>query len=147
MLDRILLPSVERLKKLINEEYLSSGNVILLVQPGEDDFNLMDLNAVSFLEILENLINKIVNNANASELTDESIEWIEKVLETDVITFKRYSKRLVVLQELARKYPDEYEETLIKHYTNLAIKIVNSYLNCLLTFVAISLDWFLSKSY
>ena len=52
MLDRILLPSVERLKKLINEEYLSSGNVILLVQPGEDDFNLMDLNAVSFLEIL-----------------------------------------------------------------------------------------------
>ena len=126
MLDRILLPSVERLKKLINEEYLSSGNVILLVQPGEDDFNLMDLNAVSFLEILENLINKIVNNANASELTDESIEWIEKVLETDVITFKRYSKRLVVLQELARKYPDKYEETLIKHYTNLAIKIVNS---------------------
>lgn len=129
MLDRILLPSVERLKKLINEEYLSSGNVILLVQPGEDDFNLMDLNAVSFLEILENLINKIVNNANASELTDESIEWIEKVLETDVITFKRYSKRLVVLQELARKYPDEYEETLIKYYTNLAIKIVNSYIN------------------
>lgn len=129
MLDRILLPSVERLKKIINEEYLSSGNVILLVQPGEDDFNLMDLNAVSFLEILENLINKIVNNANASELTDESIEWIEKVLETDVITFKRYSKRLVVLQELARKYPDEYEETLIKHYTNLAIKIVNSYIN------------------
>ena len=129
MLDRILLPSVERLKKLINEEYLSSGNVILLVQPGEDDFNLMDLNAVSFLEILENLINKIVNNANASELTDESIEWIEKVLETDVITFKRYSKRLVVLQELARKYPDEYEETLIKHYTNLAIQIVNSYIN------------------
>ena len=129
MLDRILLPSVERLKKIINEEYLSSGNVILLVQPGEDDFNLMDLNAVSFLEILENLINKIVNNANASELTDESIEWIEKVLETDVITFKRYSKRLVVLQELARKYPDEYVETLIKHYTNLAIKIVNSYIN------------------
>ena len=51
------------------------------------------------------------------------------MLETDVITFKRYSKRVVSLRKLAREYPDEYGETLTKLYTVLAIKIVNSYIN------------------
>ena len=79
-------------------------------------------------EKLENVIFNviIVDNDYIHEL-NKNYRNIDR--ETDVITFKRYSKRLVVLQELARKYPDEYEETLIKHYTNLAIKIVNSYIN------------------
>ena len=122
MIDKsLLLPMVQELKALINEEYLRSGKVIELGQFEENDLNVDNL-----LIIIENLIDKIINNY---ELTDDAIKWIEKMLETDVITFKRYSKRVVSLRKLAREYPDEYGETLTKLYTVLAIKIVNSYIN------------------
>ena len=127
MIDKsLLLPMVQELKALINEEYLRSGKVIELGQFEENDLNVLDLDVDNLLIIIENLIDRIINNY---ELTDDAIKWIEKMLETDVITFKRYSKRVVSLRKLAREYPDEYGETLTKLYTVLAIKIVNSYIN------------------
>ena len=110
MIDKsLLLPMVQELKALINEEYLRSGKVIELGQFEENDLNVLDLDVDNLLIIIENLINRIINNY---ELTDDAIKWIEKMLETDVITFKRYSKRVVSLRKLAREYPDEYGETL-----------------------------------
>ena len=127
MIDKsLLLPMVQELKALINEEYLRSGKVIELGQFEENDLNVLDLDVDNLLIIIENLIDRIINNY---ELTDDAIKWIEKMLETDVITFKRYSKRVVSLRKLAGEYPDEYGETLTKLYTVLAIKIVNSYIN------------------
>ena len=71
MIDKsLLLPMVQELKALINEEYLRSGKVIELGQFEENDLNVLDLDVDNLLIIIENLINRIINNY---ELTDDAI--------------------------------------------------------------------------
>lgn len=130
MIDKvILLPYIQELRESINEEYYRSSRLVSLRGFGENEFNVFDLEVDNLLVIIYNLIDNIILCVNADELTDEVIMWIEKMLETDVITFKRYSMRMVGLQKLAKDYPGEYEEVLSRLYTSLAVKIVNSYID------------------
>ena len=130
MIDKvILLPYIQELRESINEEYYRSSRLVSLRGFGENEFNVFDLDVDNLLIIIKDLIDNIILCVNADELTDEVIMWIEKMLETDVITFKRYSMRMVGLQKLAKDYPGEYEEVLSRLYTSLAVKIVNSYIN------------------
>lgn len=129
MIDRsVLLPYVEELKGVINKEYLNSGKVIELLQPGEQKLNILDLDVDNLLIIIENGINKIVDAVNADEMTSDIISWVEEMLETDVITFKRYCKRIDSLKQLSVKYSEEYIDVLIRLYTSMAIQITNSYM-------------------
>lgn len=129
MIDRsVLLPYVEELKGVINKEYLNSGKVIELLQPGEQKLNILDLDVDNMLIIIENGINKIVDVVNADEMTSDIISWVEEMLETDVITFKRYCKRIDSLKQLSVKYSEEYIDVLIRLYTSMAIQIINSYM-------------------
>ena len=129
MIDRsVLLPYVEELKGVINKEYLNSGKVIELLQPGEQKLNILDLDVDNMLIIIENGINKIVDAVNADEMTSDIISWVEEMLETDVITFKRYCKRIDSLKQLSVKYSEEYIDVLIRLYTSMAIQITNSYM-------------------
>lgn len=130
MIDKvILLPYIQELRESINEEYYRSSMLVSLRGFGENEFNVFDLDVDNFLIIIKDLIDNIILCVNADELTDEVIMWIEKMLETDVITFRRYSMRMVGLQKLAKDYPGEYEEVLSRLYTSLAVKIVNSYID------------------
>ena len=129
MIDRsVLLPYVEELKGVINKEYLNSGKVIELLQPGEQKLNILDLDVDNLLIIIENGINKIVDAVNADEMTSDIISWVGEMLETDVITFKRYCKRIDSLKQLSVKYSEEYIDVLIRLYTSMAIQITNSYM-------------------
>lgn len=130
MIDKvILLPYIQELRESINEEYYRSSRLVSLRGFGENEFNVFDLDVDNLLIIIKDLIDNIILCVNADELTDEVIMWIEKMLETDVITFRRYIMRIVHLQKLAKDYPGEYEEVLSRLYTSLAVKIVNSYIN------------------
>ena len=132
MLDKsVLMSGVIYLKEIVSDKYLAHGNVIELLQPGKDSLNILNIDVDSMLLILENWIRDIIKLVNSGKFTDDDKIWLESIFETELDRFKLFCKRIENLEQLANKYPDEYQDILIRLYTNLVMKLVSKYIEAI----------------
>lgn len=135
MEDAKVLQRISILKDLITRVYVEKGNVILLKQPYEKDFDIMDCYDDFILSALKKRVLNLMTITLNEKSSDLDIPYLEKFLNVNFHSFILFCKRILTLRSLALKYPGKYDDTLNGLINNIVFQIVSRYIDGIIDYL------------